>query len=82
MVKDIWFDCSVCNEKIFDSKLVWVPICLTCAKNIENFYFHENCVYKVYEYLNDKIKAKCVDEYSIACEKCRVNENIGFDSME
>lgn len=82
MVETLWFHCNVCNGKILDSKLVWVPICLTCEKDIENHYFHENCVYEIFEFLDNKIKAECKDKCSIVCETCKVNDNIGFDSME
>lgn len=82
MSNDCWFECTVCNEKVFDSKHVWVPICLTCEKDIENYYFHENCVYEIYNHSNNNIKAECENEYCIVCKKCKVNENIGFDSKE
>lgn len=55
---------------------------MKCEKDIENFYFHENCVYTIFEHLDNKIEAGCVDKYSIVCEMCNVNNNIGFDTIE
>lgn len=81
MVKDHWFFCTVCSESILDEKQVWVAICLKCEKDIKNYYFHEFCVYNIFKHLENKIKEECKDKYPIICEVCKINENIGFDSM-
>lgn len=80
MVNHCWAVCDLCKKNAIGELNVWVPVCLRCNKDIDNFFFHENCVDKIFNFYEHKIFQKYKQKLNICCNMCII-EDIGFDFM-
>lgn len=78
MVHHCWSICDLCNIKIIGELNIWIPVCITCAVDLKNFFFHYECVRVIFDYRNHKIFNAFEKEFEIKCEQCETNV-IGFD---
>lgn len=85
MVNHCWAICNLCNENVVGILKTWVPVCSECNVDIENFYFHEDCVYKIFDQYRGKVVSEYKDKFKFACELCLTTsvefDNISLDSV-
>lgn len=49
MVKDVWARCEFCFLNTHDKADIYVPSCVRCNTDNENFLFHKSCLFAIYD---------------------------------
>lgn len=63
--------CIWCHFDIWSKNNTFVPVCMSCAEDIQDIYFHRDCIDAIYDKTTQKIKEEFRDQLPlIKCLKC------------